>query len=39
MPESVGIAKAITNLNVAHERLSLSPNNEPDFFTDIHATS
>ncbi|MFB2935432.1 type I restriction endonuclease subunit R [Aerosakkonemataceae cyanobacterium BLCC-F154] len=34
MPESVGIAKAITNLNVAHERLSLSPTNEPNFFTE-----
>jgi hypothetical protein len=34
MPEVVGISKAITNLNVAHERLSLSPTNEPDFFTE-----
>ncbi|MFB2833800.1 type I restriction endonuclease subunit R [Floridanema evergladense] len=34
MPESVGIAKAITNLNVAHERLNLSPTNEPNFFTE-----
>lgn len=34
MPEVVGIAKAITNLNVAHERLNLSPTNEPNFFTE-----
>lgn len=34
MPEVVGISKAITNLNVAHERLSLSPTNEPNFFTE-----
>ncbi|MFB2898192.1 type I restriction endonuclease subunit R [Aerosakkonemataceae cyanobacterium BLCC-F50] len=34
MPEVVGISKAITNLNVAHERLNLSPTNEPNFFTE-----
>jgi len=34
MPKTIGIAKAITNLNVAHERLNLSPTNEPNFFTE-----
>ncbi len=34
MPETIGIAKAITNLNVAHERLNLSPTNDPNFFTE-----
>lgn len=31
MAETIGITKAITNLNVAHERLNLSPTNEPFF--------
>lgn len=34
MPETIGITKAITNLNIAHERLNLRPSDEPNFFTE-----
>ncbi|HEY9850390.1 MAG TPA: type I restriction endonuclease subunit R [Leptolyngbyaceae cyanobacterium] len=34
MPETIGVAKAITNLNVAQERLNLRPSDEPNFFTE-----
>ena len=34
MPETIGITKAITNLNVAHERLNVRPSDEPNLFTE-----
>lgn len=34
MPETIGITKAITNLNIAHERLNVRPSDEPNFFTE-----
>lgn len=34
MPETIGITKAITNLNVAHERLNVRPSDNPNFFTE-----
>lgn len=34
MPETIGITKAITNLNVAHERLNVRPSDEPNFFPE-----
>jgi Type I restriction enzyme R protein N terminus (HSDR_N) len=34
MVQTIGIRKAITNLNEAHKKLNLNQNNEPNFFTE-----
>lgn len=34
MVQTVGITKAITNLNEAHTKLNISQTNEQDFFTE-----
>jgi hypothetical protein len=34
MVQTVGITKAITNLNEAHDKFNLSQTNDPQFFTE-----
>ncbi len=34
MPQTIGIRKAITNLNEAHKKLNLSQSNKPNLFTE-----
>ncbi len=34
MTQTMGVTQAMTNLNVVHRKLALSPSNDPDFFAE-----